>query len=748
MTYDWKNDKRKLIYDILHIVDVFNSIPIMRIDNKELQKNIENRVLIKLKESLKGLSVDTICQDISNDIIDTLKRKNINSVYDYTENKHIINVIVSDTKQKKKLNDNCFNLINRLITSYGYTMDVNDINEIDYNIIRLLYIKPLLSELLREYKDIYNTYFLNLKDACFKLEKADCNSIVWFFMPSYVKSDAKEAFNYLCDIMNSELPHKISDILHKCQNIRDIQKSEIIENFKREPNKYNKDIKKRVDEIKKEISKEYVSNNLFLNRVSKMEQKNKVPSNIQNIKGSAQYLSETTLQKILKINLKLDGLKCILRPYQEQGVKFAVHQRNVLIGDEMGLGKTIQSIAVMEHIKNDNVEPCFYLVVCPTSVIYNWNLEIKRQSDLNSYLFYGDEKEKNYWNWCVNSGVLITNFEGTRNFVDRVLPNMKLIVVDEAHYIKNPSAQRTINTKRLFERSEKLLFLTGTALENNVFEMIRLLDMLNPNYVNPFKNDKNINKNITVYFRRKIAPIYLRRLRSDVIEELPELVINNEWCEMTNIEKRHYEDSILKGNYMYTRRVSWMLENIQDSSKYIKLCEIIKQSKEENRKVLIFSFFLDVLTAIENAFSDICIGKITGSVGSSERLKIIEDFKQSEGGSILLSQITAGGIGLNIQAASVVVLCEPQYKPSTENQAISRAYRIGQTRDVIVHKLLTCNSIESRVMDILDRKQQEFNAFAEQSETEKVFKEIEVDSKTIKALMEEEKYRIEQERKL
>ena len=166
----------------------------------------------------------------------------------------------------------------------------------------------------------------------------------------------------------------------------------------------------------------------------------------------------------------------------------------------------------------------------------------------------------------------------------------------------------------------------------------------------------------------------------------------------------------------------------------------MEEASADGRKILIFSFFLDTLDKISAIFGSRCSGIINGSIPPARRQEIIDSFDSAPAGSVLAAQIQSGGTGLNIQSASVVIICEPQYKPSTEMQAISRAYRMGQTRNVMVHRLLCENTVEERIMQILWEKQEEFNTFADESSAARM--DMELDSTTINSIMNDEIRRI------
>lgn len=451
-------------------------------------------------------------------------------------------------------------------------------------------------------------------------------------------------------------------------------------------------------------------------------------------------LPKKLAQEIQDQDFVLDGLLCKLRRYQVWGVKYILHQERVLLGDEMGLGKTIQAIATMVSLHNTGAT--HFVVICPASVLVNWCREIQKMSRLTVTKVHGYDRDLALKSWIKMEGVAVTTYETTRYFELDNNFKFSLLVVDEAHYIKNPEAQRTINVKSISYHTERLLFMTGTALENKVDEMISLIMILQPAIAFSVRGIQYLAA--APQFRNKVAPVYYRRKRKDVMQELPSLIEYREWCTMTREEEIIYEDAVLNKRYAEARRVSWSVEKedlLYDSSKAKRMLEIISQAKEEGRKVIVFSFFLDTISKVMSLLGNKCYGPINGSVTPQKRQEIIDEFDKSIPGSVLAAQIQAGGTGLNIQSASVVIICEPQFKPSVENQAISRAYRMGQTRNVLVYRLLCEDSIDERITSLLERKQEIFDAFADESVAAEC-ENIELDDKTFKDIIKGEIERI------
>ena len=450
-------------------------------------------------------------------------------------------------------------------------------------------------------------------------------------------------------------------------------------------------------------------------------------------------LPEEIAQDIGNQEYNGEGLKCELRRYQEWGVKYILHQGRVLLGDEMGLGKTVQAIASMVSLTNTGES--HFLVVCPASVLTNWCREITKMSTLKAFKVHGSGRDNELNNWRRSGGVAVTTYETTASIDLPERFRISMLVVDEAHYIKNPSAARTKNVINISKRAERMLFMTGTALENRVDEMIALLRILKPEIA--AKANSMASLSSAPQFRKAIAPVYYRRKREDVLTELPELIESREWCTLGRAEKEAYEQAVMSKNFPRVRRVSWNVDDIGESSKAERLLELVDEAQSDGRKVIVFSFFLDTISKVSAILGERCTEPINGSVPVQRRQEIIDGFDKAPAGTVLAAQIQSGGTGLNIQSASVVILCEPQLKPSIENQAISRAYRMGQTRNVLVYRLLSDDTVDERITELLETKQGIFDAFADESEAADESREI--DEKTFGNIIQEEIDRINAE---
>ncbi|MBE6763875.1 MAG: DEAD/DEAH box helicase [Ruminococcaceae bacterium] len=408
--------------------------------------------------------------------------------------------------------------------------------------------------------------------------------------------------------------------------------------------------------------------------------------------------------------LNLEHLKATLRSYQLFGTKYIVHQKKCLLGDEMGLGKTIQAIAAMVALAAEGKS--HFMVVCPASVLINWCREIQKFSELSVTKVHGNDEDA-LLHWRENGGVAVTTFESISRFALPEKFKISMVVTDEAHYVKNPDTKRTKALLTLLEKTEYVLFMSGTPLENRVEEMCFLVSCLQPQIAKELEDVKFLST--AEQFRLQLAPVYLRRTRDNVLQELPELTEKEQWCDLGEQEKKDYRDAVLSGNFMAIRQVSWQVDDLHLSSKAARLVELCEQAKEQKRKVIVFSFFRSTLEKVTQLLGDRCMEPITGEIAPARRQEIVDAFGQAQDGAVLVSQVQAGGTGLNIQSASVIIFCEPQIKPSIENQAIARAYRMGQVRDVLVYRLLADDTIDERILELLKTKQQQFDSFADES---------------------------------
>ncbi|MFC4585308.1 DEAD/DEAH box helicase [Sphaerisporangium corydalis] len=461
-----------------------------------------------------------------------------------------------------------------------------------------------------------------------------------------------------------------------------------------------------------------------------------------------------------------------LRGYQAFGARFALAQGRVILGDEMGLGKTIQAIAALAHLRAGG--HTHFLVACPASVLINWCREIETRSTLRPFRVHGSDRTGALAEWVRGGGVAVTTIDALHRLEVPAEVTLGMLVVDEAHYVKNPEARRSLAVARWCARTGRVLFLTGTPMENRVEEFRTLVGYLRPEMVPEIRaSDAAAGPEA---FRRAVAPAYLRRNQQDVLTELPDLVHVDEWEELSAADSDAYRAAVAAGNFMAMRRAAYAVP--EKSAKLERLCEIVEEAAGTGLKVVVFSYFRDVLSTVRTALTpanptgDLAPeavsptqdateptrdtadpvrggagpvwgaagpvwgaagpiqdaadpargaagrvhGPISGGLPPARRQEIVDEFTGADGHAVLLCQIQAGGVGLNLQAASVVVLCEPQVKPTMESQAVARAHRMGQVRKVQVHRILAADSVDQRMLEILRTKSRLFDAYARRSD--------------------------------
>ncbi|MER7799470.1 DEAD/DEAH box helicase [Streptomyces parvulus] len=444
------------------------------------------------------------------------------------------------------------------------------------------------------------------------------------------------------------------------------------------------------------------------------------------------FLPDDIAERVRGLRLDDSRRRVSLRGYQAFGARFALARRRVILGDEMGLGKTIQAIAALAHLAAGG--HTHFLVVCPASVLVNWTREIEARSTLPVRPLHGPDRRDAFADWGERGGVAVTTFDSLRGFPDPGgdaggppgggpdrPPAPAMLVVDEAHSVKNPQALRSQAVDRWAARCERVLFMTGTPMENRVAEFRNLVRMLDPEVADRLGDGTGLTGSVA--FRRAVAPVYLRRNQEDVLTELPSLQHTDEWEELSAADEDAYREAVGEGNFMAMRRAAYARP--EKSAKLGRLREIVREAGENGLKVVVFSNFRDVLRVVEADLAAAdgaeprpygpVFGPLTGAVPPARRQSLVDGFTAVTGPAVLLAQIQAAGIGLNMQAASVVIVCEPQIKPTIEHQAVARAHRMGQVRPVRVHRLLAAGGVDERMVRLLERKTRLFDAYARRS---------------------------------
>ena len=444
------------------------------------------------------------------------------------------------------------------------------------------------------------------------------------------------------------------------------------------------------------------------------------------------------------ITLSLKDKK-VLRDYQLLGVKWLYNIYKCgfggILADEMGLGKSIQLIYLIKQILLEKKDAKI-LIVAPTSLIYNWKNEFDKFASDISYKVLAENKtvRKEELEHLDDYNVLITTYGLVRQDQEKYKEmNFELIAIDEAQNIKNPNAQMTKVVKSLTANTK--LALTGTPLENSVLELWSIFDFIMPGYlVNMVNFRKKYNiKNVDDdslkqlnYLNDQIKPFILRRKKKDVVTELPDKIENNIYIDLNSEQKKLYVaqlektqkelDNILstegfkKGNFKILQLLTKLrqlcidprivYENYQGGSAKIEnLVSIVKEIIENGHKILLFTSYKTALDIVNKEFTNNNISTyvIDGSVSSKKRMELVNKFNE-DNTNVFLITLKAGGTGLNLTSADVVIHLDLWWNPQVENQATDRAHRIGQKNTVEVIKLICKGTIEERILELQNKK--------------------------------------------
>ena len=429
------------------------------------------------------------------------------------------------------------------------------------------------------------------------------------------------------------------------------------------------------------------------------------------------------------------------REYQTKGFSWLwfmyKYGLNGILADDMGLGKTLQALAVIQKAKEeDGPQPT--LVICPTTVVFNWESEIQKFVPSLSTLKLSGMERKSLFKEIPNYDIVITSYALVRRDIAKLKEfNFRYVILDESQNIKNSMSQTAQAVKKL--QATHKLALSGTPIENKLEELWSVFDFLMPNflfsmaefnarYVNPImeRQDKTVEKRLKL----QIYPFILRRMKRDVAKDLPDKVENIAYCELTDEQKDFYltvldstKEELFKSieqNGLEKSRLSIFsallrlrqicchprlydkdnVKNIIQSGKFEKLKVMLEEIVDEGHRILLFSQFVDMLDIIKDWLDKVGIKYeyLTGK--TKDRQGAVERFNTDSTVKIFLISLKAGGTGLNLTGADYVIHYDPWWNPAVEDQATDRAYRIGQTKKVFVYRLITKNTVEEKIQKL------------------------------------------------
>ena len=442
-------------------------------------------------------------------------------------------------------------------------------------------------------------------------------------------------------------------------------------------------------------------------------------------------------------------IKADLRPYQKEGFDFLCHLTDLRLGgilaDDMGLGKTLQTLSWLAWLKErngKNHKPA--LVICPASVLHNWRRETERFTPhLKVLVLQSGAARHNLRKQIPQHDIIVTNYALLRRDLEELQKfPFHAVILDEAQFIKNPTAQVTQSVKQL--KAEQRLALTGTPLENRLMDLWSITDFIQPGYLGtqehftqtyePKAEGADSIDAQRIARRRlsaKLRPLMLRRLKQQVAKDLPDRIEVRRDCELGEAQRKLYLAELRRSREQVMQTVAekglakskihvlaaltrlrqicchpQLVGSDAMSGKTDTLLELLEPLLQEGQKVLIFSQFVQMLRLLETECKvrQISTHILTGE--TKERQTVVQNFQDDGNAAVFLLSLRAAGTGLNLTNASYVVLYDPWWNPAVEAQAIDRSHRIGQTRNVHAYRLITPGTVEEKIWELQQRKAQ------------------------------------------
>jgi superfamily II DNA or RNA helicase len=471
-----------------------------------------------------------------------------------------------------------------------------------------------------------------------------------------------------------------------------------------------------------------------------------------------QRFSETAEAKALRQRLvSFEGvpdlelpanIKADLRPYQKEGFNFLCHLTEMKLGgilaDDMGLGKTLQTLSWLAWLRERNVkQPKPALVICPASVLHNWRREAEKFTPhLKVLVLESGAARHNLRKQIPQYDLIVTNYALLRRDLEALQKfAFSVVVLDEAQFIKNPTAQVTQSVKQL--KASQRLALTGTPLENRLLDLWSITDFVQPGYLGSQDHftetyEPKVEENNDVAQRiarrrlsAKLRPLMLRRLKQQVAKDLPDRIEERRDCELGEAQRKLYLAELRRSREQVMQTVAQkglnkskihvlaaltrlrqicchpqLVGNDSLSGKTETLFELLEPLLAEGQKVLIFSQFVQMLKLLETECRtrQIPTHVLTGE--TKERQTVVQGFQSDPNAAVFLLSLRAAGTGLNLTTASYVVLYDPWWNPAVEAQAIDRSHRIGQTRTVNAYRLIAPGTVEEKIWELQQRKAQ------------------------------------------
>ncbi|MBO4819971.1 MAG: DEAD/DEAH box helicase [Prevotella sp.] len=440
--------------------------------------------------------------------------------------------------------------------------------------------------------------------------------------------------------------------------------------------------------------------------------------------------------------MKFPQVKAKLRNYQAEGVKWInyLHENSLggCLADDMGLGKTLQTIAMLARIYPKTKTPS--IIVMPRTLLFNWQDELKKFApQLTFSVYYGNQRDLDE---ALKSQLLLTTYALVRNDIETLCKKQfHYIILDESQNIKNVGSQTTQAVMLL--QGKHRLALSGTPIENNLTELYSLFRFLNPamfgqledfnkEYTYPIQQGDKV---VMAALRHKIFPFLLRRLKKDVLKELPDRTEQILYCEMTPEQQRFYEErrryyhgivrseihdkGIAKSQFVMfqalseLRRIASVPESLSDgqvsSPKIEQLMENVLDAVGNGHKVVVFFNFIAGIELVSERLDHEGIYFVTMTGSTRDRRSVVERFQNDPTCHVMLMTLKTGGVGLNLTVADTVFIFEPWWNKAAEEQAINRLHRIGQKQKVMSYSIITRDTIEEKIQLLQQQKSELFN---------------------------------------
>ena len=659
-----------------------------------------------VEETMKGFNVDVCVND------------GMESIYDVIEN-------TQDSILKTNLLKDIY-IINEIYPKFNTTLNLNENLELNLDDFTSFFLNTLPLFEVMGLKIILPKSLQKIFRPKLKLDITSQNE------ESYITFDDLTDFNWKVAIGNTSCtPEEFKELAEKSRGL-----VKIANEFVMLDERDVKSLIKQIDKLPEKLDKHEKMKALLSGEI--------LEGDVE-VEGDFDSLIES-ITRIGDVNVP-ENVTADLRDYQKRGFSWLVQNIRTgfgsILADDMGLGKTLQVLTAIQYLKEEGrLEKEKVLVVAPTSLLTNWQEEIRKFTpDLTSYIFHGTARrfsKKKYDVYLTSYGVLRSDLEKFKR------QKWFLVVIDEAQNIKNPDTKQTKAVKALKARHR--IAMSGTPVENRLAEYWSIFDFTNKGYLTGLKKfrqnyivpiEKEKNQDTLNNFRQITRPFILRRLKTDknIIKDLPDKIVNNIYCNLTKEQVALYKETLdsimeeVEANEGMKRRglvlklinslkqicnhpsqfTKTSSQTVEESGKMEVLMHTLDNILRADEKVLIFTQYVRmgeiIKKLVEEKFSEEVLF-LHGSLSRKKRDELINRFQTNHQSRIFIISLKAGGTGLNLTAAQNVIHYDLWWNPAVENQATDRAYRIGQKENVMVYRFITKGTFEEKINEMIQDKEE------------------------------------------